>query len=172
MCRISVYPSSNPIGHKSSQSCLYPFSVFLHLIYIYRPQTPNLTASLTSLLPTTADATVHSAPTPTSSALAIFSVAHLSINSLTVSPSLANASTFLSRSEALARSSFLASSFSFVGPRTRSVKGTMLGRRMVARALRRKAVELRSSVGVLAGIQSGGWEMGRTMVCQVSSCQG
>jgi hypothetical protein len=107
----------------------------------HRP--PNFTSSL---LPTTADATVHTAPTATSIALAMFRLAHLSINSCTVSPSAANASTFLLLNDAVASSSFLPRSLSLVGAMARSVKGTMLGRRMVARAFRRKGVDLGSSV--------------------------
>ena len=110
---------------------------------------PNFTTSI--LL--AAASTVHTAPTPTNNVLAMLSVAHRSISSCTVSPWAAFVSTALSSSEADSSSSFLAMSLAFVGAMMSSVKGTMLGRRMVEARFRRKAVELGSSIELCQSIE-------------------
>jgi hypothetical protein len=121
-------------------------STSAHSYILFAPLLIAIPPNLTSSLLLAAASTVHTAPTPTNNVLAMLSVAHRSISSCTVSPWAAFASTALSSREADASSSFLAMSLAFVGAIRSSVKGTMLGRRMVEARLRRNAVDLGSSV--------------------------
>jgi hypothetical protein len=97
---------------------------------------------------TNAATTAHSAPAPTSTALAKFNVAHLSISACTVSPSATFASILLSSSAAAPSSSFFANSLLFVGTMNASVKGMMPGSKIVAATLSLNGVDVVSSVAL------------------------
>ena len=125
-----------------TQSTPYTFSD-LHIRFAPddSPTLPNLTDSL---LPTAA-MVAHSAPAPMSTALARFSVAHLSIKACVVSPLATPASTFLSESDAELIEFFFSMSLLLTGAMNSNVKGTMLGSRTDAATLSLKPSDFGSS---------------------------
>lgn len=99
---------------------------------------------ITSLLLTAAQA-AHKLPAATNNALARFSVAHLSSNALVVSAFAMPTSTDLSSKLVAASDCSFAKSFLLVGAMKTSVKGMMLGKRIVAAMLSLKGKEFGSS---------------------------